>query len=98
MKRSSTLESLKSGDVFDLLVIGGGATGCGSAADAASRGLKVALVEKNDLAEGTSSKSTKLIKLVFFSVRTTVTMIIPLSHYFLSIINFFYQAPCNALS
>ena len=61
MKRGNTLQSLKSGDVFDLLVIGGGATGCGIAADAASRGLKVALVEKNDLAEGTSSRSTKLV-------------------------------------
>ena len=46
---------------YDLLIIGGGATGCGIAVDAASRGLKVALVEKNDLAEGTSSKSTKLV-------------------------------------
>ena len=46
---------------FDLLIIGGGATGCGIAVDAASRRLKVALVEKNDLAEGTSSKSTKLV-------------------------------------
>ncbi|MDR2112945.1 MAG: FAD-dependent oxidoreductase [Candidatus Accumulibacter sp.] len=47
--------------MFDLLIVGGGATGCGIAVDAASRGLKVALVEKNDFAEGTSSKSTKLV-------------------------------------
>lgn len=46
---------------FDLLVIGGGITGCGIALDAASRGLKVGLVEKNDFASGTSSRSTKLI-------------------------------------
>jgi len=46
---------------FDLLVIGGGITGAGIALDAASRGLKVALVEKRDFAAGTSSKSTKLI-------------------------------------
>lgn len=46
---------------FDLLVIGGGITGAGIALDAASRGMKVALVEKNDFASGTSSKSTKLI-------------------------------------
>ena len=46
---------------FDLVVIGGGITGGGIALDAASRGLKVALVEKNDFASGTSSKSTKLI-------------------------------------
>ena len=48
-------------DSFDLLIIGGGITGCGIALDAASRGLKVALIEKNDFASGTSSKSTKLI-------------------------------------
>ena len=46
---------------YDLVVIGGGITGGGIALDAASRGLKVALVEKNDFASGTSSKSTKLI-------------------------------------
>ena len=46
---------------YDLLVIGGGVTGCGIALDAASRGLKTALVEKEDFAAGTSSKSTKLI-------------------------------------
>ncbi len=46
---------------YDLLVIGGGITGAGIALDAASRGLKTALVEKNDYASGTSSKSTKLI-------------------------------------
>ncbi len=46
---------------FDLLVIGGGVTGCGIALDAATRGLKVALIEKQDFASGTSSKSTKLI-------------------------------------
>lgn len=44
-----------------MLIIGGGITGAGIALDAASRGLKVALVEKNDFAFGTSSKSTKLI-------------------------------------
>lgn len=46
---------------FDILVIGGGITGAGIALDAANRGLKVALIEKNDFASGTSSKSTKLI-------------------------------------
>jgi glycerol-3-phosphate dehydrogenase len=49
------------GRAFDLLVIGGGATGCGIAHDAASRGLSVALVEKGDFASGTSSKSSRLI-------------------------------------
>ena len=46
---------------YDLLIIGGGITGAGIALDAASRGLKVALIEKSDFASGTSSKSTKLI-------------------------------------
>ena len=47
--------------VFDILVVGGGINGAGVARDAAGRGLKVALCEKNDLAQGTSSKSTKFI-------------------------------------
>ena len=48
-------------DSFDILVIGGGVTGVGAALDAASRGLKVALIEANDFASGTSSRSSKLI-------------------------------------
>ncbi len=46
---------------WDVLVIGGGATGLGVAVDAAARGLKTALVEQDDFAKGTSSRSTKLI-------------------------------------
>jgi hypothetical protein len=46
---------------FDVLVVGGGATGSGVALDCATRGLKVALVERDDFASGTSSRSTKLI-------------------------------------
>ncbi|KAI0276477.1 FAD dependent oxidoreductase-domain-containing protein, partial [Russula aff. rugulosa BPL654] len=46
---------------LDLLIVGGGATGAGVAVDAASRGLKVALVERDDFSSGTSSKSTKLV-------------------------------------
>lgn len=61
MKREDQLTTLKNGELFDLLVIGGGATGCGVALDAASRGLRVALVEKGDFACGTSSRSTKLV-------------------------------------
>lgn len=57
--RREAIERLKASsknqnDVFDLLVIGGGATGAGVALDAASRGLKVALIEKNDFSSGTS--------------------------------------------
>lgn len=58
--RNTQLERLRS-QSFDLLVIGGGSTGSGIALDAASRGLNVALVEANDFASGTSSRSTKLI-------------------------------------
>ncbi len=46
---------------FDLLVVGGGITGCGVARDAAQRGLRVALVEKHDFAAGTSSRSSRLV-------------------------------------
>ncbi len=60
LNRSKTVKKLAS-EEFDLVVIGGGITGGGIALDAASRGLKVALVEKGDFASGTSSKSTKLI-------------------------------------
>jgi glycerol-3-phosphate dehydrogenase len=48
-------------ELFDVLVVGGGVTGCGIALDAASRGLSVALIEKRDFAAGTSSRSSKLI-------------------------------------
>ena len=60
LDRKKAIDKL-SKEEFDLVVIGGGITGGGIALDAASRGLKVALVEKNDFASGTSSKSTKLI-------------------------------------
>ena len=46
---------------YDLLIIGGGATGSGIALDAATRGLRVAVVERDDFSSGTSSKSTKLV-------------------------------------
>ncbi len=59
-QRQFLLEQLN-GQHFDLAVIGGGITGAGIALDAATRGLRVALVEKADFASGTSSKSTKLI-------------------------------------
>ncbi|KAG9256771.1 glycerol-3-phosphate dehydrogenase [Emericellopsis atlantica] len=55
----------RSGDAneeeYDLVIIGGGATGTGIAVDAITRGLKVALVERDDFSSGTSSKSTKLV-------------------------------------
>lgn len=58
--RNQQLDRLAN-QTFDLLVIGGGATGAGIALDAASRGLSVALVERGDFASGTSSHSSKLI-------------------------------------
>ena len=60
LNRDRNKAKLGTGD-FELLIIGGGATGAGIALDAASRGIKTALVEKGDFASGTSSKSTKLI-------------------------------------
>ena len=59
-ERPKVIDRLKR-NYYDLLVIGGGITGAGIALDAASRGMKTALVEKDDFASGTSSRSTKLI-------------------------------------
>ena len=59
-ERAAAVERLGR-DRFDVLVVGGGVTGCGVALDAAARGLSVALVEKDDFASGTSSKSSKLV-------------------------------------
>lgn len=62
VNRSSIVHSLKSNDTeWDVLIIGGGATGLGTAVDAASRGYKTVLLERHDFAKGTSSRSTKLI-------------------------------------
>lgn len=58
--RESALAALDGGDV-DILVIGGGVTGVGCALDAATRGLRVGLLEQRDIASGTSSRSSKLI-------------------------------------
>jgi glycerol-3-phosphate dehydrogenase len=60
-RRTAELTALADGDPLDVLVIGGGITGVGIALDAASRGLRVALVEKHDLAFGTSRWSSKLV-------------------------------------
>ena len=60
LNRAATVNKITK-EHFDIIVIGGGITGGGIALDAASRGLKVLLLEKGDFASGTSSKSTKLI-------------------------------------
>jgi glycerol-3-phosphate dehydrogenase len=60
-RRSADLDRLAGGEVVDVVVVGGGITGAGIALDAASRGLSVALLERRDLAHGTSRWSSKLI-------------------------------------
>ncbi|KAG9340892.1 hypothetical protein JZ751_020085 [Albula glossodonta] len=59
--RQAQLSALQNTEEFDVLVVGGGATGSGCALDAVTRNLKTALVERNDFSSGTSSRSTKLI-------------------------------------
>ena len=59
--RSALMAQLTAPARFDLVVVGGGATGLGVALDAASRGFSVALVESHDFAKGTSSRATKLV-------------------------------------
>ncbi len=61
MNRDKMLRAFKTTKTWDILVIGGGATGLGIAVDAASRGFQTALLEQSDFAKGTSSRSTKLI-------------------------------------
>lgn len=62
MKRETILKRIKKKvKIWDILVIGGGATGLGIAVDAASRGYKTLLLEQSDFAKGTSSRSTKLV-------------------------------------
>jgi glycerol-3-phosphate dehydrogenase len=58
--RTAALDRL-AGEPFDVLIVGGGITGAGVALDAAARGLRTALVERDDFASGTSSKSSKLV-------------------------------------
>ncbi|HET7388679.1 MAG TPA: glycerol-3-phosphate dehydrogenase/oxidase, partial [Nocardioidaceae bacterium] len=59
--REAALEALVSGEELDVLVVGGGIVGAGTALDAVTRGLSVGLLEQRDLASGTSSRSSKLI-------------------------------------
>jgi glycerol-3-phosphate dehydrogenase len=87
---------------FDVLVIGGGITGAGAALDAASRGLRVALVESRDLASGTSSRSSKLIhgglryleqfdfKLVFEALRERDLLVSKLAPHLVKPVSFMY--------
>ena len=62
MNREVAIKKLSKPEyIWDIVVIGGGATGLGTAVDAASRGFKTLLLEKHDFAKGTSSRSTKLV-------------------------------------
>ena len=61
MKRADLLQQLTTDSLWDMIVIGGGATGLGTALEAASRGYRTLLLEQGDFAQGTSSRSTKLI-------------------------------------
>jgi len=61
MNRNLNLEKLKNTPLWDVIVIGGGATGLGAAVEAATRGYKTLLLEQADFAKGTSSRSTKLV-------------------------------------
>lgn len=60
-KREEHLQELEKTSLWDIIIIGGGATGLGTAVDAASRGYKILLLEQADFAKGTSSRSTKLV-------------------------------------
>lgn len=61
-ERDTARARLKNGEeFFDLVIIGGGATGLGTAVDAATRDYRVALLEQSDFAKGSSSRSTKLV-------------------------------------
>ena len=100
-ERSATLGRLAS-ERFDVLVIGGGITGAGAALDAASRGLRVALVEARDLASGTSSRSSKLVhgglrylehfdfKLVYEALRERDLLVSKLAPHLVRPISFLY--------
>lgn len=61
MKREEMQERLGDHEVWDIVIIGGGATGVGAAVDAASRGYSTLLLEQSDFGKGTSSRSTKLV-------------------------------------
>lgn len=62
MNRNNSLDRIRSdNEPFDILIVGGGATGLGAAVEATARGYRVALIERHDFAKGTSSRSTKLV-------------------------------------
>jgi glycerol-3-phosphate dehydrogenase len=100
-ERGAVLDRLAA-ERFDVLVIGGGITGAGAALDAASRGLRVALMEARDLASGTSSRSSKLIhgglryleqfdfKLVYEALRERDLLVSKLAPHLVRPVSFLY--------
>ena len=60
-RRDKLIDQLAQSHVYDIAIVGGGATGLGLALDAAARGFSVVLVESHDFAKGTSSRATKLV-------------------------------------
>ncbi len=100
-ERGAVLDRLAA-ERFDVLVIGGAVTGAGAALDAASRGLRVALVDARDLASGTSSRSSKLIhgglwyleqfdfKLVYEALRERDLLVSKLAPHLVRPVSFLY--------
>jgi glycerol-3-phosphate dehydrogenase len=99
--RAGALDRLDD-ELFDIVVIGGGVTGCGVALDAATRGFSVALIEQRDFASGTSSRSSKLIHgglryleqlefpLVFEALRERGLMVSTLAPHLVRPVSFLY--------
>ncbi|MDG2186034.1 MAG: FAD-dependent oxidoreductase, partial [Mariniblastus sp.] len=61
MNRENLIQQVQQTKLWDVIVIGGGASGMGAAVDAAARGYRTLLLEQIDFAKGTSSRSTKLV-------------------------------------
>ena len=61
MNRKNLIDKIASTPLWDVIIIGGGATGLGAAVDSAARGFKTLLLEQADFAKSTSSRSTKLV-------------------------------------
>jgi glycerol-3-phosphate dehydrogenase len=86
--RSEMIQALKSGEMFDIVIVGAGCTGSGAALDATTRGLKTACIERGDFANETSSRSSKLIwggfkylQVAFAELLNTKTLMSPVSSF-----------------
>eukprot|EP00316_Scyphosphaera_apsteinii_P011598 CAMPEP_0119316294 /NCGR_PEP_ID=MMETSP1333-20130426/39315_1 /TAXON_ID=418940 /ORGANISM="Scyphosphaera apsteinii, Strain RCC1455" /LENGTH=743 /DNA_ID=CAMNT_0007321899 /DNA_START=37 /DNA_END=2268 /DNA_ORIENTATION=+ len=84
--RDDQVKALKSGEPFDMVIVGGGCTGAGAALDAVTRGLKVACIERGDFSNETSSRSSKLIwggfkylQVAFAELLSQNTLSVPIS-------------------